>query len=627
LALNRNPIWISTLALLLASCAAQHAALPPAPPPAPALIDAPAAPPAPVAPLRRTVSADMERTLDRVFLDDTRDAQTLDPLGELERGDAPDPARFRLLFTPQLAEQQRALNARTLKRLREIDRDALGEEHRISYDVFLAAQRDEAEMLSPDTQALVAVRPFNHFGGFHVEFPQLAAAESAPLDSPDDFEARIGLLRTLPEVLAHAEARFREGMASGVVESRLTVTNMIAQIDAILAQPVEQSQFMAPVRRLPPTMRPTERRRIAAEFRQATQQQVLPAYRAFRAFLQDQYLPAAREAPGLSAMRGGERLYRLVVRLHTTEDLDPLAVHKLGLSEIDRIHGEMEKVKLQLGFAGPLPAFFNEIRTNPRYHPRTTLDLQKGFARVGARVAALVPRYFLHLPRTALTIQPYPLYRDRFEAGGGYAPGAPDGSKPGVFFYNTFDLKSRYLTGITTLYLHEGEPGHHFQISLAQENESLPPFQRFGGNTAFVEGWALYAETLGYEMGLFADPMQHWGTLDDEMLRAMRLVVDTGIHVQGWSRQQAIDYMLANSGIGRSDAAAEVDRYIANPGQAVAYKIGGLTIQRLRRKAETELGPRFDIRAFHDQVLGSGALPLPVLEDKVNRWIAAEKAN
>jgi uncharacterized protein (DUF885 family) len=240
-------------------------------------------------------------------------------------------------------------------------------------------------------------------------------------------------------------------------------------------------------------------------------------------------------------------------------------------------------------------------------------------------VDALAPQYFLHLPRTPLQIQPYPAYRARFEAGGSYGQGSADGKQPGVFFYNTYDLKSRFLTGIATLYLHEGAPGHHFQISLAQENADLPDFQRFGGNTAYIEGWALYAETLGYEMGFYKDPMQHWGTLDDEMLRAMRLVVDTGIHTKGWSREQAVDYMLANSGMGRSDAQAEVDRYIANPGQALAYKIGALTIQRLRKEAERALGPRFDIRQFHDQVLGSGALPMPVLEAKVRGWIAATR--
>ena len=213
----------------------------------------------------------------------------------------------------------------------------------------------------------------------------------------------------------------------------------------------------------------------------------------------------------------------------------------------------------------------------------------------------------------------------RSEAGGSYQQGAPDGSRPGIFYFNAYDLPSRTTPGEVTLFLHEGAPGHHFQISLAQENTALPAFMRFGGNTAYVEGWALYAETLGYEMGFYKDPYSRMGTLDDEMLRAMRLVVDTGIHAKGWTRDQAIEYMLANSAMGRTDATAEVERYIAIPSQALAYKVGALTIQRLRKQAETELGAKFDIKAFHDQVLSTGALPLPVLEAKIARWIAAVK--
>ena len=231
------------------------------------------------------------------------------------------------------------------------------------------------------------------------------------------------------------------------------------------------------------------------------------------------------------------------------------------------------------------------------------------------------------MPKARLEIRPYEPFREKFEAGGSYQSGTPDGTRPGVFYFNAYDLPSRTTPGMTTLYLHEGAPGHHFQISLAQENEALPAFMRFGGNTAYVEGWALYAETLGYDMGFYKDPYQRFGTLSDEMLRAMRLVVDTGIHSKGWTRDQAITYMLSNSDMGRTDATAEVERYIAIPSQALAYKLGALTIQRLRTKAQTELGAKFDIRAFHDQVLGTGALPLAVLEQKIDRWIAATKAS
>jgi uncharacterized protein (DUF885 family) len=283
----------------------------------------------------------------------------------------------------------------------------------------------------------------------------------------------------------------------------------------------------------------------------------------------------------------------------------------------------MEKVRREVGFTGDLPAFFEHLRTDPRFKIKSREALTEGYTAIGRKVDAELPRFFSKQPRAKLEIRPYEPFREKFEAGGSYQSGTPDGSRPGIFYFNAYDLPSRTTPGMTTLYLHEGAPGHHFQISLAQENEALPAFMRFGGNTAYVEGWALYSETLGYEMGLFKDPYQRFGTLSDEMLRAMRLVVDTGLHAKGWSRDQAIGYMLSNSDMGRTDATAEVERYIAIPSQALAYKLGALTIQRLRRKAEAEMGSRFDIRTFHDQVLNTGALPLAVLEQKINRWIAS----
>jgi uncharacterized protein (DUF885 family) len=459
-----------------------------------------------------------------------------------------------------------------------------------------------------------------------MEFPALMASDGAvPYNTEGDYRRALALDRSFPLVLDNAVLRFRQGLGSGVVESRLTVTNMIAQIDALLAQPVEQSPFASPVRTFPAAVPVPVRPALRKAYLTAVQDEIYPAYRRLRTFLATEYLPAAREQVGLSAMKGGAGLYRRLAERMTTLRLDPGEVHRLGLGEVARIQRDMAAVQQELGFAGTLPQFFDHIRSDPRFHPTSKQELADGFAAVARAVDAQVPRYFSRVPRTKLQIEPYPAYREKFEAGGSYNQGSADGKRPGVFFYNTYDLPSRFTSGTTTLYLHEGAPGHHFQISLAQEDESLPDFQRFDGNTAFVEGWALYAETLGYEMGFYKDPMQHWGTLDDEMLRAMRLVVDTGLHTMGWSRDQAIDYMLANSGMGRTDATAEVERYIAVPGQALAYKIGALTIQRLRRKAEAALGPRFDIRAFHEQILGSGAIPLPVLEAKIDRWIAAQR--
>jgi uncharacterized protein (DUF885 family) len=287
----------------------------------------------------------------------------------------------------------------------------------------------------------------------------------------------------------------------------------------------------------------------------------------------------------------------------------------------------MEKVKQEVGFTGNLQQFFDHLRTDPKFKAKSREALTQGYYDIGKKVDAELPRYFSTIPKAALEIRPYEPFREKFEAGGSYSSGTPDGTRPGIFYFNAYDLPSRTTPGMTTLYLHEGAPGHHFQISLAQENTALPPFMRFGGNTAYVEGWALYSETLGYPMGFYQDPYQRFGTLSDEMLRAMRLVVDTGLHSKGWTREQAIKYMLDHSDMGKTDATAEVERYIAIPSQALAYKVGALTIQRLRQKAETELGDKFDIRDFHAQVLMTGALPLAILEQKIDRWVAEKKAS
>ncbi|MEQ1641716.1 MAG: DUF885 domain-containing protein, partial [Novosphingobium sp.] len=404
---------------------------------------------------------------------------------------------------------------------------------------------------------------------------------------------------------------------------QLTTRNMVGQIDSILAQSLAESPFTSAVRDFPAEVPADHQSELRQLYEAATTGELYPAYRKLRSFLNDEYLPAARTQVGISAMKGGAGFYLRAIESQTTVRLEPEAVHQLGLSEVTRIQRDMDGVRQRLGFKGPLREFFDEIRTNPRYHPKSKAEFAAAFAKAAREVDAKIPDYFNTVPKARLLIEPYPAYREKYEAGGSYNQGSPDGSRSGTFFYNTYDLPSRFLTGVVTLYLHEGAPGHHFQISLAQEDKSLPDFQRYGGNTAYVEGWALYAETLGYDMGFYQDPMQHWGTLDDEMLRAMRLVVDTGLHAKGWTREQAIEFMLSNSGMGRTDATSEVERYIVWPGQALGYKIGALTIQRLRKKAQAALGAKFDMRAFHDSVLGSGALPLPILEAKIDRWIGA----
>jgi uncharacterized protein (DUF885 family) len=305
--------------------------------------------------------------------------------------------------------------------------------------------------------------------------------------------------------------------------------------------------------------------------------------------------------------------------------MTPDQIHKIGLDNVALIHAEMEKVKAQVGFKGTLKEFFEHIRTDPKFKPASREALQQGYIAIGKRLDATLPRLFSTLPKAPLEIRPVPALTEKGAARGSYNPGTPDGSRPGIFYFNAYDLPSRTTPGMETLYLHEGAPGHHFQISLAQENEALPNFQRFGGNTAYVEGWGLYAETLGKELGVYTDPYQYFGYLDSQLFRAIRLVVDTGIHSKGWSRDRTIQYILDNSSRGRSNATAETERYIAMPGQALAYKIGQLKISELRARAEQALGPKFDIREFHEQVLGTGALPLAVLETKIDDWIARKR--
>jgi uncharacterized protein (DUF885 family) len=414
-------------------------------------------------------------------------------------------------------------------------------------------------------------------------------------------------------------------MATGVVQPRLVVRNMIEQLDTLTAGGVDGSIMMKPVKAFPDAVPAADRARLSAAFAASIGGRVNPALRRLRDFLATEYLPAARDSVGLLAMPGGPELYRHLVAANTTTSLSPEEIHQIGLAEVARISRGMDAVKARVGFAGDRAAFFQYLRSDPQFRFASREAMGDTFRATGRRVDAVVGRLFGTIPRAPLDIRAVPPHREKTDAAGSYQQGTPDGSRPGIFYYNAYDLPARRTYGVETLYLHEAVPGHHFQISLAQENAALPAFQRFGGNTAFIEGWALYAESLGPELGMFTDPWQLQGRYEDEMLRAMRLVVDTGIHAKGWGRDQAIDYMLANSSMSRTDATAEVERYIAIPGQALAYKIGQLTITRLRREAEQALGPRFDIKAFHAQVLMSGALPLAVLETKIRGWVASQQ--
>ncbi len=548
------------------------------------------------------------------------------PITAIGRGDFSNADQLGDYYSDSYVAAEKAAVESDLAALARIDRSALNSTDQLAYDVFKFGREQDLKGFAPDILSLTIVRPINHFGGLQSFYPVFASGRSiAPFHSVDDYEDNLSRHRQFGPLVDRVIARFRQGLSSGVVDTKLTVRNMVEQIDNILRDAPEASPFYDPVENFPAAVPAADRERLRQAHLVAIREQIYPAYRRLRAFLQDEYLPRARDQVGLMYMQGGDRLYRRLIEENTTLPLEAQAVHDLGLREVARIRGEMETVKNQVGFTGTLAQFFEHLRTDPRFTPPSREWLRNRYFEIGRTVDQRIGRLFSHLPRTRLDIREVEAFRERTEAAGSYQDGAPDGSRPGVFYFNAYDLPARPVWGMETLYLHEGAPGHHFQIMLAAENESLPNFMRYGGNTAFVEGWALYAETLWDELGMETDPYQRFGGLNDEMLRAMRLVVDTGIHAQGWTRERAIRYMLDNSGLTETDVTAEVERYIAIPGQALAYKLGQLKILELRARAEQALGSRFDIREFHDQVLNTGSLPLTVLEEKIDNWIASRR--
>ena len=569
------------------------------------------------------VAATPAEQLAALFKQSDEDALKRFPLSAMFRGDLRYAGQLGEFYSDAVSERAYRANRAELAQLLRIDRSKLNATDSLAYDVFRYQTELAIRGNTPAMRLLTDVRPLDHFYGAHTFYPSLASGEgAAPFKSVADYENNIARHRQFGPQFDVAIARFREGMRTGVVQPKLVVRNMIDQLDGQLKTGVEASPYLKPVKAFPDTVPVAERARLTAATTAAVRDGIFPAYTRMRDFLRDEYLPVARDSVGLSGMPGGDRLYAHLIESNTTLPMTADQVHTLGLSEVARIRGEMDAIRSRVGFTGTLAQFFEHIRTAPQHKFRSKEEMRDAFLAAGRKVDLRVREQFSTIPRTALEIRPVPEYREKTDAGGSYNQGTPDGSRPGVFYYNSYDLPARSKPGTETLYLHEAVPGHHFQISLAQENTALPPFMRFSNLTAFVEGWALYAETLWPELGMETDPYQRFGGLDDEMLRAMRLVVDTGLHSKGWSRDRAIAYMLANSGMSRTDATAEVEHYIAIPGQALAYKIGQLTMLRLKAKAKAALGDRFDPRRFHAQVLMTGSLPMRVLEAKIDRWIA-----
>ncbi len=505
-----------------------------------------------------------------------------------------------------------------LQQFEAVDTTGFPEQEQLNHDLMVRdlGQRLEAARFKEWEM------PVSQFGGIHIDTPQFVTSLS--FSTVKDYEDYIARLKQLPRAFEETMIQMRKGMADGLMPPRILLVQVAEQAEDIAKQKSEESPFAQPTNNFPKEFSQAERDRVRAGVLAAIRDQVLPAYVAFAKFVRNEYAPKGRTDIGIWALLQGNERYAFDVRHQTTTNMAPEEIHQLGLREVARIEAEQLAIAKQLGFSD-LKTFKESLRKNPDVHAKSRQQILEEYRTYTDQMWKRLPEYFGRLPKAKLEILPVEAFREK-TASTSYNQGTPDGSRPGHVFVNTYDYENQLTINNEDTAYHEGVPGHHMQISIAQEQSDLPPFRQQAFYTAYIEGWALYCERLGKEMGFYQNPYNNYGRLDDEMWRAARLVVDTGIHYKKWKREQVVQYLRDHSSQNEAYFQAETDRYIAWPAQALAYKVGQLTILRLREKARTELGARFDIRAFHDEVLGGGALPLDVLEQRIDRWIARVKA-
>jgi uncharacterized protein (DUF885 family) len=523
-------------------------------------------------------------------------------------------------MTPADLERRHAQVKAALAALDAIDAAKLPPDEAVNAGIFRRQLRNAIESYELGDYQM----PFNADSGFHTGFSRLA--EDVPLKTTKDYENYISRLKQWPRLVREEIALMRQGIARGFTVPRATLDGYEHTMSAHVVDAPEKSVFWKPFEKFPAGVPEADRERLRSEGRAAVMDGGVAGYRELLDFFVNEYLPHARTTLAASALPDGAAYYRMKIRDFTTLDLTPDEIHDIGLREVARISGEMNATIKATGFTGDFPAFLQFLRTDPRFYAKTPDELLARAAWICKRMDGKLPSLFKTLPRLPYTVQPVPADIAPKYTSGRYVGAAYGSTQPGIYWVNTYQLESRPLYNLEALTLHESVPGHHLQIALSRELGNLPNFRRFSYISAFGEGWGLYCEWLGLEAGFYTDPYSNFGRLTYEMWRACRLVVDTGIHAKGWTRQQAIDYMATRTALPLHEVETEVDRYISWPGQALAYKLGELKIKELRARAEKALGPKFDVREFHDVVLGSGAVPLDVLEDNVNRWLSAQTA-
>lgn len=563
-------------------------------------------------------STSPNKDLAKVFDDYYEENLKLFPISATNQGDA----RYNDLLpndiSQEFIEKTKTFYSDYLYKIKKFDRESLSDEDKIAYDIFKREMEIQLESYKFHGEYI----PFQQFWGLPLTMGQLGSGEgSQPFKTVKDYEDWLKRVSAFKVWGDTAVVNFRKGMGRGVVLPKSLVIKMIPQMNDLVVSDPTKSLFYGPINKLPKDFSDADKTRLTDAYKKAIMGELVPTYKQLGDFLKNEYLPKARTSSGIDALPQGKELYAYQARLWTTTDKTPDEIYETGLKEVARIRGEMEKVKEQVGFKGTLNEFFTHLKTDPKFYPyKDSKGVLDAFRGILAKIEPKLKTIFTKTPKAKFEVRQTEKFREA-SASAEYNPPSVDGSRPGIFYVPIPDAtKFNYTSGMESLFLHEAIPGHHYQSALQQENVNLHKFQRFNWYGAYGEGWALYCESLGKELGLYTDPYQYMGALGDEIHRAIRLVVDVAIHTKGWSREQAIKYMMDNEPIAEQGATAEIERYMAIPGQALSYKIGALKIRELRAKYEKQLGQKFNLAAFHDEFLKDGCMPLDVLERKMDDW-------
>ncbi len=523
----------------------------------------------------------------------------------------------------EFLQKAKSFYADNLQKIKQFKREDLNQEDQLSYDIFTY----EMQIALDGFKYHFEYMPFNQMFALPLTIGQFGSGSGAqPFKTIKDYDDWLKRLSAFSVWADTAKANFSKGIKAGIVMPKALVVKMIPQMRAMEVTDPAKSLFYGPVNHFPKSFSDAEKSRLKEAYQKAIMQVVVPTYKRLGDYLQNDYLPHTRSTSGYSAMPGGLAMYTYLVKQQTTTNKTPEEIYQLGLSEVKRIRTKMDSIENSVGFKGDLKAFFEYMKNDPKFMPyQTPQQVLAAFDQIHKRMEPNLKKMFNHVPKTPFEIRQTEAFRAA-SASAEYNQGSADGSRPGIFYVPILDAtKFNTTSGMESLFLHEAIPGHHYQISLTQENTSLPKFRRFGGDNAYVEGWALYCESLGKELGLYTDPYQYMGALGDEIHRAIRLVVDVAIHTKGMTREQAIKYMMDNEAISEQGATAEIERYMGIPGQALGYKIGALKIRELRSRYEKQMGSKFNLAEFHDQVLKDGSMPLAVFEKKMDAWAATQK--